>query len=335
MIVHKRMVYLEYFRFPSFNKEDSALNGLTSIENFFNKSMGQLYPFRILSTNDFQSIEFSPITFLYGGNGSGKSTALNVISNTLHIKRDSPYNTSMYMDEYIKLCSFKTNSKWSGEEFNFVGERQAKYDIAEVSRMITSDDIFKSVMDFRINNDQKLYKSKILSKEISIVKGIGTSDKDKRYETIKSINPDSGENLEEYKRFWAMKKATSFSQYLTSKLGRIERGFSNGENSMMYLAEEIKQAGLYLLDEPENSMSCKFQKQLAEIIEYSAVHCNSQFIIATHSPFLLAIPDAKIYNLDADPVCVSKFWELDNMVDYYYLFESFSEQIKQTMCESE
>ena len=95
---------------------------------------------------------------------------------------------------------------------------------------------------------------------------------------------------------------------------------------MIYLAEEIKQAGLYLLDEPENSMSCKFQKQLAEIIEYSATHGNSQFIIATHSPFLLAIPNAKIYNLDADPVCVSEFWELENMKDYYSLFNSFSER---------
>ena len=134
--------------------------------------------------------------------------------------------------------------------------------------------------------------------------------------------------MDEYKRYREMKKARSFSSYLTQKLGPIERGFSNGENGMMYLAELIQQEGLYLLDEPENSMSCKFQKNLAEIISFAAKNCNSQFIIATHSPFLLSIPNAKIYNLDEDPVTVSNFWELENMKDYYELFNRYSDEFK-------
>jgi predicted ATPase len=141
------------------------------------------------------------------------------------------------------------------------------------------------------------------------------------------LNLETGENFAEYKRFWEMKKK-SFTSYVTEKLGPIERGFSNGESGMMYLAEMIQQEGLYLLDEPENSMSCQFQKNLAEIITFSAKNCNSQFIIATHSPFLLAIPNAKIYNLDKNPVTISKFWELDNMKEYYKLFTTYSEQFK-------
>ena len=111
-------------------------------------------------------------------------------------------------------------------------------------------------------------------------------------------------------------------------MGPIERGYSNGENSMMYLAEEIQQEGLYLLDEPENSLSPKFQKGLAEIISFSEKRCCAQFIIATHSPFLLAIPNAKIYNLDENPVTVSKMWELENMREYYDLFESYSDKFE-------
>jgi predicted ATPase len=111
-------------------------------------------------------------------------------------------------------------------------------------------------------------------------------------------------------------------------LGPIERGFSNGENSMMYLAEEIQKEGLYLLDEPENSMSTKFQKDLADIISFSAGRYNTQFIIATHSPFLLAIPNAKIYNLDECPVKESKMWELENMREYYNLFKSYSDKFE-------
>ena len=52
------------------------------------------------------------------------------------------------------------------------------------------------------------------------------------------------------------------------------------------------------------------------------MRCGAQFVIATHSPFLLAMPDAKIYNLDADPVNLAKWYELENMRIYFELFHS-------------
>ena len=316
------MVYLERFRFPSREKEEDYVSGLN--ESYYNKTWEAMYPFYVLSEHNFMSLDFEPITIIYGGNGSGKSTALNIMSNALHVKRTSPYNNTLYMDAYIKLCSFKTDIRWSGEEFNMTGQRQSRYDIAEITQMITSDDIFKMIFDNRIQNEQRIHKSKILSAEI---RAVGLMDSHSpEVQRIKKLYPDTGENMDEYKRYREMKKARSFSSYLTQKLGPIERGFSNGENGMMYLAELIQQEGLYLLDEPENSMSCKFQKNLAEIISFAAKNCNSQFIIATHSPFLLSIPNAKIYNLDEDPVTVSNFWELENMKDYYELFNRYSEE---------
>lgn len=326
------MIYLESFRFPSREKEELFLNGIfrSLRDEYYTKTCDALYPFYVLSERNFYSIDFEPITILYGGNGSGKSTALNVISNALHVKRNSLYNTTRWLNEYIGLCSFRTDESWSGEEFNFLGERQTKYDIAEISQMITSDDIFKKILESRAKNEQKVFKSNLLYREIAAVKGTNPNEKSeiaKRYQSAKSLNMGNGENVDEYKRFWGMKKK-SFTNYLTEKLGPIERGFSNGESGMMYLAEMIQQEGLYLLDEPENSMSCQFQKNLAEIITFSAKNCNSQFIIATHSPFLLAILNAKIYNLDKNPVTISKFWELDNMKEYYKLFTTYSEQFK-------
>lgn len=52
------------------------------------------------------------------------------------------------------------------------------------------------------------------------------------------------------------------------------------------------------------------------------MRCGAQFVIATHSPFLLAMPDAKIYNLDADPVNLAQWYELENMRIYFELFHS-------------
>lgn len=87
-------------------------------------------------------------------------------------------------------------------------------------------------------------------------------------------------------------------------IGKMERGFSNGETALMKISEKLETPGLYFLDEPENSMSCEFQMQLANLIEFFAYHGKCQFIIATHSPFLMAMQKAKIYNLDHTPVDV-------------------------------
>lgn len=59
---------------------------------------------------------------------------------------------------------------------------------------------------------------------------------------------------------------------------------SNGETALMYFISEIKDNSVYLLDEPENSMSASMQLKLTKFLEESARFFNCQFIIATHSP---------------------------------------------------
>lgn len=49
-------------------------------------------------------------SFLCGGNGSGKNTALNVIGEALNLSRDTLYNRSSFFDDYIKLCDFDVAS---------------------------------------------------------------------------------------------------------------------------------------------------------------------------------------------------------------------------------
>ena len=57
--------------------------------------------------------------------------------------------------------------------------------------------------------------------------------------------------------------------------------------------------------------------ELVELIYGLARFFKCQFIIETHSPFLLSISDAKIYNLDKVPVFSQKWFELENMQHYY------------------
>ena len=314
------MVYLETFYFPSVEKEEEKMQKI--IENkeqkpAINYIAEKAYPFGLL-THRLTCLDFEPITILYGGNGSGKSTILNVISNKLHISREAPYNSSYLMKEYVKMCSFKTDLRYTGEEFDIVGKRRRKYDIAEISKVITSDDVFKKMIDKRLKDDQKRFKSEMLiaKKQNCIMP--------------KSINLEDRRSVEEFNDFYTMRKS-SYTQYLKKTIGEVEPSYSNGETGLLYLIEQIADSGLYLLDEPENSMSCETQLKLVEFIELSARAYNTQFIIATHSPFLLSIPNAKIYNLDTRPVSLSKWWELENMKHYFELFNKYQAEFQKSL----
>ncbi|HEY1091114.1 MAG TPA: AAA family ATPase [Burkholderiaceae bacterium] len=69
---------------------------------------------------------------------------------------------------------------------------------------------------------------------------------------------------------------------------------SHGESFMALLTKRFGERGLYLLDEPEAALSPRRQLAALQRI-HELVGERSQFIIATHSPILLAYPDAWIY----------------------------------------
>lgn len=112
------------------------------------------------------------------------------------------------------------------------------------------------------------------------------------------------------------------SKYVKGRLNANVREHSNGETAFLYFTENIRENGLYLLDEPENSLSPQRQMELAEHIAQYARFFGCQFVIATHSPFLLAMKNAKIYNLDGEKMRVSKWTELGNVRAYYEFFRA-------------
>ena len=77
---------------------------------------------------------------------------------------------------------------------------------------------------------------------------------------------------------------------------------SHGQGHMSYFESRYKLKGLYLLDEPENALSPKTQLQFLRLLKEMTEKGHAQFIIATHSPILLAAPNATIYSFDYSPV---------------------------------
>lgn len=283
------MIYLSSFIFPD---EDIEVDFIIKQKRTCYDSF---YPFKILSKNRFERIDFEPITILYGGNGSGKSTALNVIAEKTQVDRDSIYNKSDFYLDYVDICEMYIEDK-----------------IPENSRIITSDDVFDYMLNIRNINQGVDQKREELFKEYLEIKG-------------SSFQMSSLEDYDELKRVNNVKSKTQ-SKFVRENLMNNVREYSNGENAFRYFIEKIGENGLYILDEPENSLSPKRQLELVKFIEDAARFLDCQFIISTHSPFILAMRGAKIYDLDENPVYIKKWTELENVRTYYEFFKEHEDE---------
>lgn len=88
---------------------------------------------------------------------------------------------------------------------------------------------------------------------------------------------------------------------------------SHGESFMALMLNRFGGNGLYILDEPEAALSPSRQLAcLAQIDEL--VQQNSQFIIATHSPILMAYPGADIFVLSDDAISLTPYQETDHYI---------------------
>ena len=134
------------------------------------------------------------------------------------------------------------------------------------------------------------------------------------------VRMDSLADYDRLKKANDAKRMTQ-SRFIRNHLMANPREYSNGESAFFYFTEKIRENGLYLLDEPENSLSPVRQKQLVQFLEDSVRFFGCQFIISTHSPFLLALRDARIYDLDQCPVEVKPWTQLENVREYYELFQ--------------
>lgn len=284
------MIYLRGFKLPN---EEVEWNFFVYGET--RTCFNTYYPFRIFPKMEFEEIEFEPVTIFYGGNGTGKTTLLNIIAEKLRVTRNSVFNRSNFFDVYVSKCRVDLLKK-----------------IPPESRIITSDDVFDYMIDVRNLND-----------------GIHNKREELFEEYIENKNSDfKFRTMDDYEKLKKVNEARrkSQSRYVDDKLIKNVREYSNGESAFKFFTEKIKKDALYLLDEPENSLSPKRQIELAKYIEEASRFYKCQFIISTHSPFVLAMPYAKIYNLDVVPATSSKWTELENVRTYYVFFNSHKDE---------
>ena len=90
---------------------------------------------------------------------------------------------------------------------------------------------------------------------------------------------------------------------------------------MSFFKARYQIKGLYLLDEPETALSPKTQFKLLELLMKMGRAGHAQFIIATHSPILLACPEATILSFDHIPIREVQYEE----TEHYKLYKNFME----------
>jgi predicted ATPase len=107
-----------------------------------------------------------------------------------------------------------------------------------------------------------------------------------------------------------MAYASSLSE-LNSRYGLEPDGRSHGESFLALFKQRIRPGGIYLLDEPEAPLSPMRQLALVSLIMEREE--DSQFMIATHSPILMAYPGADIWCFDSTPVESIKYEDLNHV----------------------
>lgn len=250
-----------------------------------------IYPYNVFRGKYIEPFVFSPITVFYGNNGSGKSTLLNIIANRLQLNgKEYATSNSFGIVDYCNAFSNECSYSLGEDDFGFVIKS-----LPGNSRYIKSEDILYEI--------KKIQQKQVLSDGME-------------YDYVQK-----GMTIQEAKDFLSSKEGRKQEEYIKF----AQEKYSNGETSMQYFEEYLQPNALYLLDEPEVSLSPSNQVLLANEINKLARLLECQFVIATHSPFMLGTLNAKIYNIDTKEYDVVKWNELEN-VQYFYNFFKKHEQ---------
>ena len=284
-------MFLSAFFFPG---AEAEFDFMRELKTTYDQSV---YPYGVLPKVGLDEIIFRPVTILYGGNGSGKSTALNVIAEKLRLVRSSAYNRSRFFEDFVDACK--------------VTQEEA---IPRESRIITSDDVFDMMLDIRSINEGIDRRRETLVDDYFELK-------QERFQ-IRSLD-----DLDHLHRINQARSKT-MSRFIANESGRSVRERSNGESALLYFQSKIEMDTLCLLDEPENSLSPENQMILADFLAESVRYCGNQLVISTHSPFLLALPGAKIIDLDSQSRVVNSWTELKNPRVYFDFFKKHAAEFE-------
>ncbi len=216
------------------------------------------FPFNIPAVKYAQNIEFkSPVTFIIGDNGTGKSTLLETLAFRLQLP---------HMD---------------GAGYGKKGFEAAK---ALLPFLELEWDIERSVGFF--------FRAEDFGDFLNSIDRTGA----RLHGQLEDLHGEVPDHI-----IQQMKDSANYQLFHVRKdYGQDLQGFSHGEAYLKIMQEKITQRGIFLLDEPEAALSPTKQLSLIYFIHEHLQSHMSQFIIATHSPMLMAYPGATIYEVTED-----------------------------------
>ncbi|MBP5705658.1 MAG: AAA family ATPase [Spirochaetales bacterium] len=248
-----------------------------------------IYPYSVFADKDLRPFVFAPITVLYGNNGCGKSTILNMIANKLNLKGKVYANSNQFRGEFYQSFIYECDYSLTDDEKT----GQPIKAIPAMSMYIKSEDILYSVK--KIEQQDVLEEGLIYN---AVQNGMSRSAVENRFSAGKGF---------------IQKREIMFGQ----------EKYSNGETAIQIFEQVLEPDTLYLLDEPEVSLSPQNQVKLAEYLNKMVRLLGCQFIIATHSPFMIGtFSNVKIYNLDTSNYSECKWSELENVRYFYNFFKT-------------
>lgn len=235
------------------------------------------YPFNIKAIQHLSSLEFkSPVTILIGENGSGKSTLLEAMANAI--------GTVVIGREEIS----------SKEMFSAISPLSENIKLTWNKR--THRGFFLRAEDF-----------------FSFVQRI-RSLQNEMFDELNRIEWDYS-HRSTYSKSLAAGPIKSSIQGINHRYGDDLDANSHGESFLKVFQSRFAPDGLYLLDEPEAALSPLRQLGLISLIKQMITQ-DAQFILATHSPIMMAIPQALILDLDQKPPAYNNFDEIEQVVLY-------------------
>lgn len=237
---------------------------LLSLEKKTTTSRDDTFPFNVPSIASTSRVEFSkPVTFFVGENGSGKSTLLEAVAAGTNAITVG--GADVAQDETLGAA------RALADAYRFSWKRK------------TGRGFFMRAEDFFNFGRRMLQTTRELDE---LVAG---------YEEELKLRPRD-EGLQRAIGYMKGQKAALVSRY-----GENLDANSHGEGFMKVFESRLTPGGLYLLDEPEAALSPIRQLSLLSLMK-EMVASDCQFIIATHSPILMAFPGAKILSFDETPI---------------------------------
>lgn len=220
------------------------------------------YPFSVPSVRALDALAFpTPLTFFVGENGSGKSTLMEAIAAAARLPTAGP-------DDPQRSDAFAHARRLAAALTFEWGARSHR------GFFLRAEDFF------------------------GFVRQVATMRQEARAQ-LAQIDTEYV-HRSDHARTLASLPARSSLAALESRYGADFDANSHGEQFLMLFRERFVPGGLFLLDEPEAALSPQSQLALVAML-LSMVREGGQFVIATHSPIILACPGATIVSFDETP----------------------------------